>query len=320
MLYIILLILLILSGWFSGMEIALFSLSSGKVKHLVLAKKTNAQLLQRLLNNKNRLLVVVLLGNNLVNIGAASLATLVAVQKFGSVGVGIATGIMTILILIFGEMYPKAFFHINAVRMGLLFAPAIYFLQIVFYPVVISLEKLLKILTRGKSTEAVSEREFKALSRLAVEKGVIGFEEHEMIMNVLNFNDKTVKDLMTPFYKVSLINDEAEVDQVSYFVAKDGYSRYPVYHNQKDNIVGYIHVMDIMKVLNSDQREDQISKHVNPILVVKETRKIDSLFSKMVRERIHMAIVKRGDGQVVGLVTMEDLLEEIMGEIEDEND
>lgn len=229
--------------------------------------------------------MLVLLGNNLVNIGAASMATVLAVQKFGSAGVGIATGAMTLLILIFGEMYPKAYFRINAAKMGLLFAPVIYLLQIVFYPITISLEKLLEVLTGGKVAEALSEREFKAISRLAVENGVLDFEEHEMIMNILSFNDKPVKDVMRPFYKVSSINDEAAIDQVAYFMAKDGYSRYPVYHNQKDNIIGYVHVMDIMEVLNSDNREDEISKHIQPILEVDENRKIDSLFNKMVRKR-----------------------------------
>ncbi|MBT4850233.1 HlyC/CorC family transporter [Candidatus Parcubacteria bacterium] len=319
MMYLVLLILIALSAWFSGMEIAMFSMSSAQVKSMAMAKKSNAELLQKLLIKKQRLLVVILLGNNLVNIGAASLATVMATQKFGSAGAGIATGAMTLLILVFGEMYPKAYFEINAERLARLFSPMVYFLQIILFPIVYILEKLLIWLTRGKNSQGVSETEFKALSRLAVEEGVLEFEEHEMIMNILEFDDKEIKEIMIPRYKMVVLNDDAEVDQVSYFMAQEGFSRYPVYHNQKDNIVGYVHVLDIMEVLNSDNREDSLEKHVHPILKIKEDDKINNVFNKMRRKRTHMAIVIRND-ELVGLVTMEDLLEEIVGDIEDEND
>ena len=216
-------------------------------------------------------------------------------------------------------MYPKAYFEINAERLARLFSPMVYFLQIILFPIVYILEKLLIWLTRGKNSQGVSETEFKALSRLAVEEGVLEFEEHEMIMNILEFDDKEIKEIMIPRYKMVVLNDDAEVDQVSYFMAQEGFSRYPVYHNQKDNIVGYVHVLDIMEVLNSDNREDSLEKHVHPILKIKEDDKINNVFNKMRRKRTHMAIVIRND-ELVGLVTMEDLLEEIVGDIEDEND
>lgn len=319
MIYLILFILLVLSSWFSGMEIAMFSLSPAKVRSLVLAKRPNALLVQKLLNNKHRLLVVILLGNNLVNIGAASLATMAAMETFGSAGVGIATGAMTLLILIFGEMYPKAYFRLKSAQIVLLFAPALYFLELILYPIVYILEKLLNFLTSGHSTEAVSETEFRALSRLAVESGALEFEEHEMIMNILEFNDQEIKEVMTSRYKMEVLKDDADVDQVSYFMAQNGFSRYPVYHNQKDNIIGYVHVIDIMKALNSDQREKQLEEFVQPIIKVKETEKINLVFNKMRRKHIHMALVMRKK-ELLGLVTLEDILEEIVGEIRDEND
>ena len=308
-----------MSSWFSGMEIAMFSLSSAKIKELVLAKKSNAQLLQSLLHKKHKLLVVILLGNNLVNIGAASLATVAAMEVFGRAGAGIATGVMTLIILIFGEMYPKAYFQINAVKIALLFAPVIYVLQLVLWPIVYILERLLALLTRGKSGEKISETEFKALSRLAVEKGVLEFEEHEMIMNVLEFKDREVKEVMIPRYKIEVLTDDADVDQVAYFMAQTGFSRYPVYHNQKDNIIGYVHVADIMKVLNSDERDRELEHIVQPIIKLHENTKINIAFNKMRRKQSHLAIVVRGD-ELLGLVTMEDVLEEIVGEIFDEND
>lgn len=319
MIFIALLILLILSSWFSGMEIALFSLPSSKVKELVMSKTPNANLLQKLLNNKNRLLVVILLGNNLVNIGAASLATVAAIKVFGNAGAGIATGAMTILILIFGEMYPKAYFQLNASKAALFFAPVIYFLQLILYPIIVILEKMLQLLTKGKGKKRVSENEFKAFSRLAVEHGTLDFSEHEMIMNILEFNDITAKEIMTPRYKMAVLNDEADVDQVAYFVAQDGHSRYPVYHNQKDNIIGYVHVKEIMRFLNSEKRGDELVKLVKPAIKVKEDTKIDIIFNKMRRKKTHMALVMRND-DIIGLLTMEDILEDIVGDIFDEDD
>ncbi|MDD5749428.1 MAG: hemolysin family protein [Patescibacteria group bacterium] len=319
MLIITLLILVFLSSWFSGMEIAMFSLTPAKVKELVLAKKKNALLLERLLSKKHRLLVVILLGNNLINIVAASLAAVAAVEAFGSIGVGLATGIMTILILIFGEMYPKAYYQIHAAKVALRFSPLIYVLQIVLWPIVVLLEKLLNILTGNKKREKVSEKEFKALSRLAVEKGVLQFKEHEMIMNVLEFNDIKVKQIMVPKYKMELLQADAHIDQVAYFVGQTGFSRYPVYRNQKNNVIGYVHAISILQALNSEKREDPIFGLVKPILKVNEEDKINLVFNRMIKTHTHMALVFRKK-EVVGLVTLEDLLEEIVGEIRDETD
>lgn len=320
MLLIVLFILILCSAWFSGMEIALFSLSSAKVKSLSMSNKTNAHILQKILKNKHRLLALLLLGNNLVNISSASLATVWAVQKFGSAGVGIATGALTILLLLFGEMYPKAFFQLHAEKVALLFSPIIYFLQLVLWPILVILEKMLKFLTGGKTAEVVSEREFRAFSRLAVEKGVIGFEEHEMIMNVLSFDNKTAKEIMSPFYKTTVLNKEAAVDQVAYFMAKEGWSRYPLYNNNKDNIVGYVHVIDVLSALNSDHRDDSVEKYMQNIIEVAPDTKIDKIFAKMRQKKTHMAVVKRKDGQTLGILTLEDLVEELVGEIEDEKD
>lgn len=285
-----------------------------------MSNKTNANLLQKILKNKHRLLALLLLGNNLVNISSASLATLWAVQKFGSAGVGIATGILTILLLLFGEMYPKAFFQLHAEKVALLFAPVIYFLQLILWPILIILEKMLKFLTGGKTAEVISEREFRAFSRLAVEKGVIDFEEHEMIMNVLSFDNKTAKEIMSPFYKTTVLNKEAAIDQVAYFMAREGWSRYPLYNNNKDNIVGYVHVIDVLSALNSDHRDDSVEKYMQSIIEVAPDSKIDKIFAKMRQKKTHMAVVKRKDGQTLGILTLEDLLEELVGEIEDEKD
>jgi len=318
MIFLYLVILLTLSAWFSGMEIALFSLPTARVKALVEEKKKNSHILVKILSKKNKLLVVILLGNNLVNVYTASLTTIWIHQRFGSAAIGITTGIVTFLILVFGEMYPKAYFQSNAEKIALKFSPVIYILQIILYPIILILEKILNLLTNNKN-EFISENEFKAVSRMAVESGTIEFEEHEMILNILKFNDKPVKDIMIPRYKMTIVNEDAEIDQIAYFMAHKGFSRYPVYHNQEDNIVGYVHVIDIMKVLNSNSRENTIKKYVQPIIKIEETEKINNIFNKMRRKRTHIALVSRKE-RLLGMVTLEDILEEIVGEIEDEND
>jgi len=320
MFFVYIIFLIVCSAWFSGMEIALFSLTPANVKHAVISNKRNAKLLQRVLNKKKRLLVVLLLGNNLVNVMIASMTSLWVSDRFNDGTLGIATGATTLLILIFGEMAPKAFFQFHAEKMALTFVPIIRFLEIVFYPLVLPLERLLILLTGNRKKELVSEQEFKALSRIAVEKGVIDFKEHEMIMNVLKFDKVSAKSIMTPRYKISAVSDEAEVDRVAHFMAKEGYSRYPVYHNKKDNIVGYVHLIDVMRVLNSDNRDDELSKHINLIIKVDENEKINLIFKRMIKEGVHIALVERGGEQLMGMLTLEDIVEELVGEIRDEGD
>lgn len=313
-------LLIVLSGWFSGMEIALFSLTPAKVKAFVIANKKNAKLLQRTLNRKKRLLVVLLLGNNLVNVMIASMASLWVSERFASGALGIATGFATLTILIFGEMVPKAFFQTKAEQMSLIFVPFIYFLEIILFPIVFLLEKLLLFLIGNKKKELVSEQELKAFSRIAAEKGIIDFNKHEMIMNVLEFDNITAREVMIPRYKMSIVNDETEIDRIAYFMAKEGYSRYPVYHNKEDNITGYIHLIDVMRALNSDNREDELSRHISPVIKVGEEDKIYKLFKKMIKERVHIAIVYGKNKNLIGMLSLEDILEEIVGEIRDEND
>jgi CBS domain containing-hemolysin-like protein len=125
---------------------------------------------------------------------------------------------------------------------------------------------------------------------------------------------------MIPRYKMSIVNDETEIDRIAYFMAKEGYSRYPVYHNKEDNITGYIHLIDVMRALNSDNREDELSRHISPVIKVGEEDKIYKLFKKMIKERVHIAIVYGKNKNLIGMLSLEDILEEIVGEIRDEND
>ena len=320
MFFVYIALLVICSAWFSGMEIALFSLTAANAKSLVVANKKNARLLEKVLRNKKRLLVVLLLGSNLLNVTIAGATSLWVSQRFQSDVLGIATGITTLLILIFVEMMPKAFFQARAAKLSLFFAPAVYVLEIILFPIIFLLEKLLLFLLGDKKMESVTEQEFKALSRIAVEKGVIDFKEHEMIMNVLEFGDTSAREVMTPRYKMCSLNDGAEVDQIAHFMAKEGFSRYPVYHDKEDNIIGYVHLIDVMRVLNSDNREDELVKHVSPIMQVDEDDRIDKIFRRMIKDGVHIALVFRNSEQLMGMISLEDILEELVGEIRDEGD
>lgn len=323
---IIFIILIFFSALFSSAEIAFFTLTSAKVKTLLNSKKKNAKLIWLLLKKPQRLLITILIGNNIANVLTASLATALTTQYFGSVGIGIATGIVTAAILIFGEITPKSIAQKNSVLIAQKTAKMFYFLDIIFTPIIWLLSKwnslIIKKFVKKTDVPQVSETEIKALTRLGVESGIIDYQEHELITNVFEFNDVKAKEIMTPRYKIIALNGEVPVEQIAYFVSQSGFSRYPVYIDDEDNIIGYIHVNDIMKVLNSDDREDILKKIARPVMYVRGNDKIEPLFRLMLKKREHLSLVIKPNkpSQIIGLITLEDILEELVGEIEDETD
>ncbi len=324
MIYFIFIILVILSGFFSAAEIAMFSLNHAQVRLLLQKKQKNANLIYKLKKWPQKTLITILLGNNIVNILAASLATYIAVNLFGSFGIGLATGLVTLIILIFGEIVPKSFAQKNNIKIAQNFAPFLFFIYILFFPVVwllrsfnIMLLKLFKI----KESKFLTEDEIKALTRLGVESGHINYREHEFIERIFLLNDIAVKEIMTPKYKMVLLNGEVPVDSIAYFIGQTGYSRYPVYLDNENKIIGYVHVHDIMKVLNSDQREIAIENLCRKISMFDHNDKIDIVLRKMIKLKEHIALVSRNQQQeIIGLVSLEDVLEHLVGEIEDEAD
>lgn len=319
-------ILLFLSALFSATEIAFFSLTIAQARRLQEKKLKGADLVWKLKNRPQRLLITILLGNNIVNVLIAALATALAIKMFGSSGVGIATGVVTLAILIFGEITPKSIAQKNNAGIARYSAFVIYPLSIVFYPISAVLikfnsviaHKLLKI----KNPELVTEDEIRTLARLGVETGAIAYQERELIENIFKFNDIEVKEVMTPKYRMVSLNGNVSVEQIAYFVAQSGFSRYPVYDDDEDNIVGYVHVNDIMRYLNSDKREVLVKNIVRPIKVVDKNKKINSVFRSMIRHKEHIMLVKNSEKKntIIGLVTLEDIIEELIGEIIDETD
>jgi putative hemolysin len=319
----LLVILIALSGFFSSAEIAFFSLSDIEMKMLSTGKGKNLKKVLKLKKKPQKLLITILVGNNIVNILSASIATVIAIEWFGSFGVGIATGVITLLILVFGEIAPKSFAQENNQKIVLLAAPFLYFLFIIFSPIVFLLEKFNQGIMRlfgNKETKIVETKEkIYVLARMGVEDGHMNYKEKEMIENVLEFNSVTVEDVMTPRYRMVAVRGEVPVEQIAYPLTRDGFSRYPVYLDNEDNFIGYIHSSDIMKYLNSDQREIAVKDIVRDVVFVDKGDKVEAVFRKMIRKREHLFLV-RDHEEVVGLVCLEDILEEIVGEIVDETD
>jgi len=326
MMFIWFVVLIFLSGFFSGAEIAFFSLSKAQARQMLDQKKKNASLVWRLKQKPQWLLITILIGNNIVNILTASLATVMAVDLLGDIGVGIATGVVTLVILVFGEITPKSLAQKNNQWIALKTAPIFYFLIIIFYPISWLLIKFNNFVAnkifKVRQTDQITESEIRAMARLGVESGAIDYREREMIENVLELNDKEVSEIMTPRYKMVVLNGDVPIDQIAFFVAQTGYSRYPVYEDEEDHIVGYVHVNDILRKLKSDKRDFLVKNIARPIRRVGEDKNIEHLFRSIINRKDHMVLVTRTDdkNEVIGLVTLEDILEEIVGEIQDETD
>lgn len=321
---IVLIVLIALSGFFSGAEIALFSLSNIKVRKLIRNRRRGAKTLRKLKSNPHRMLVTILIGNNIVNIGAASLATVLAIDIFGSAGVGIVMGIMTFLILIFGEIVPKSFFHQNAERMSLVVAQPVHVLGYVLYPIIVVAELVSKgILRLGgvrRKKDEITEEEIMSALSLGAEAGVIERDEEEMMQNVIGFGDSTVKGIMIPKKRmVTLRSDERLIDAMTKML-ETHYSRIPVYGHGTQRIIGIVNLRNILGQIKAENFDVPLVKLVSPVLFVNENNMLDDVLERLREHAVHMAVVTNRRGQVTGVVTMEDLLEEIVGEIYDEAD
>lgn len=321
----LLIILLILSGFFSASETALMSLSKIRIRHMVDEGIKGAKLLEKLLEDPNKLLGGILIGNNIVNIGASSLASTLAYRIFGDSGVAVATGIMTILVLIFGEITPKSLAKQNAEKISLLVAPIINLVVIIFKPLVWLFSNVSGLIIKlfggdlSKTEPFITEEELKTMVDVGEEEGVLEVEEKEMIFNVFEFGDLQVKDIMVQRVNVVAVNVTSTYEEVLKVIKDEQFSRIPVYNESIDDIVGVLNVKDLI-LLESDKENFDVTKYMREPFRTFEFKKITELFSEMKTTRNHIAVVLDEYGGTVGIVTIEDLIEEIVGEIEDEYD
>lgn len=319
---IILLVLLVLSGLFSGIETALMSINMIKVDALLKQKRQGAGALHRIKQDPHKLIITILIGNNLVNIAAASLATVLFTNLFGSTGVGIATGIMTFLILVFGEITPKTFASQNAERISLTVARPIEILSYILSPFVVffaSVSRGISRLMGSRAEKQLSEEELETMVTLGVKEGILNREAARIMHNVLRFEGTKVTEVMVPKVEIEMINGKLRLKEVIDFVVKSPFSRYPVYFGNKDKIIGILDVDDVLKYAKNKKLDVRVKSIVRPPYFIPETKEIDDLLVEFEGEKTPIAIVVDEFGSVSGLVTVEDILEEIVGEIFDKS-
>jgi len=317
-------VLIGLSGFFSGLEVALVGIRKSKVIQLFQEGKKGSKALHKLKTNPSWMMSSVNLGNNLVNVGASALATSLAIRLFGDDGLGIAVGVMTFLILVFGEITPKTYCNANSTKIALRYAPVLLAFSYVFYPVV----KFFEVITRGvvKLTGSsympppITEEDIKGVIDQGLEEKAIEKEEMKLVKGALKFDDTVIRSVMTPRTKMFTLNSKMLLFEALPQINKSGHSRIPIYGDTKDDIVGFIHARDILKELEKDNKMTSLEQIARKPVFASQEKMVSALLMEMQGRRTHMAIVIDEHGGVEGLVTLEDLVEEIVGEIEDETD
>ena len=317
-------VLIGLSGFFSGLEVALVGVRKSKVVQLFNEGKKGAKALHKLKMNPSWMMSSVNLGNNLVNVGASALATSVAIRLFGNDGLGIAVGVMTFLILVFGEITPKTYCNANSTKVALRYAPVLLAFSYAFYPVV----KFFEVITRGvvKITGSsytpppITEEEIKGVIDQGLAEKALEKEEMELVHGALNFDDTVIRSVMTPRTKMFTLNAKMLLFEALPQINKSGHSRIPIFGETRDDIVGFIHARDVLKELEKDNKVVILEQIARKPVFASQEKMVSSLLKEMKGRKTHMAIVVDEHGGVEGLVTLEDLLEEIVGEIEDETD
>lgn len=313
---------ILFSAFFSGIEIAFFSISELKLRALAEAGSASARMAHALRSNPQRLLSTILIGNNLANIAAASLATVIALRVFGSNAVAIATALLTILILIFGEIVPKTLAAKHALTVVQWVAYPIYWLEKLLTPVLFIVEPLIVKLTggRGLTVPFATAEELKLALEEGGKTGVLETDEVTMIKNVFLLNDITAEDAMTPRTYMFALDGNLTIEAAKQQLYNSPHSRIPIIDRTPDNVTGILYKVTALKELAEGRGHVRLAEIASPPLFVPSGKPADELMKQFQQEKRHMGIVVNEFGEVVGLVTLEDLIEEVVGEIMDETD
>jgi len=322
---ILLVICLVLSGFFSSSETALFSISKIKAFHIAKDGSRTGQLIVKMKQDPHTLLTTILIGNNLMNIGGSALATSLAISYFESNAVGIATGVMTLVILVFGEIFPKSFATQHNVLVARVVIFPLFWLSKIFWPLVILLNFIPRLYgAANPSYHAVTEDELMTMVEVVEEEGEIKEAEKEYITNIFEFDDTSCCEIMTPRADMFVVDAVEKLDIPA--ILSTGYSRIPVIEDSIDNVIGVLHIKDLFTSYQkiTAAGEQITSLDIKAIMkkpyFIPESKKLDSLLQEFKAKKSHMAIVVDEHGGVAGLVTLEDVVEEIFGEIIDETD
>lgn len=314
----ILCLLLCISGFFSAAETAFFSISRTRARHLAKDSQRPFVLIHQMKENPHRLLTTILIGNNVANIGASALATNIALQAFPDFALGIATGIMTLLILVFGEVYPKSLATRNNVAIARLTVYPVYWFSILFFPVSAFLNFIPMLTGKVQKTAIVTEEELMTIVEVVEEEGEIKEEERELIHNIFEFDDTNASQIMTPRADMFVVDINQHLDLQA--VTASGFTRIPVIDADIDHVVGILNIKDLFVEQSVCNGDIDIRRIMRPPYFVPENKKLDSLLRQFKKRKNHIAIVVDEHGGVSGLITLEDVLEELVGEISDETD
>lgn len=323
---IILAVLILLSALFSSAETSLTTSNKLKIQSLADQGSKRARILLKISEDSGKMLSAILIGNNLVNNAATALTTSLIIQLFGNSAVGIATGVITLLILIFGEISPKTLATIHSEKMALFYAPLIHFLMKLFTPVIFIVNKLslgvlfLLRVNPSQKVNTMTEHELRTIVDVSHEDGVIESEEKEMIYNVFDMGDAKAKDIMVPRVHVTFADINSTYDELIEIFREDKFTRLPIYEETTDNVVGTINMKDLLLYNYNDKKEFHVRDILREAYFTYEYKSISELLVEMRQASINIAIVLDEYGETAGLITLEDLLEEIVGEIHDEYD
>jgi CBS domain containing-hemolysin-like protein len=314
----ILITLLMLSAFFSASETALFSISRSKARFLANKKSRVDVLIKKMKDNPHKLLATILIGNNLVNIWASALATAITIKIFSHNAIGIATGVMTFLILIFGEIIPKSVAAKNNIMIARAIIYPLYWASLLFYPFILLLNFIPRITGRIKPPPTITEEELKAIIEVTEEEGEINGEEKEFIHNIFKLDDTNASEIMTPATDMFAVDADKALPLSN--IIKYGFTRIPVYENNLRNIIGIINIKDILRQCAVSRDPVNIRKTMTKPYFIPESKKLNGLLKQFKNRKNHMAIVINEHGDVAGLITLEDVLEELVGDIVDETD
>lgn len=313
---------IMMSAFFSGAEAALISIPSKRIKQLI-EDGNHANILTFLASHPSELLTTILIGNNIVNIFVASYATIIAQTYFENDAVSYSVGFTTILILIFGEIIPKTFMRNFAEK---LIVPVAFILRIFYYALFPAVQLFMfiirSVLGEGASLQErmITKDDIEFMVGEAEKERSIDSKQIDLLTSILEFPTIKVKDIMTPRTSVYAIKTDSTFEDMVALINETKHSRYPVFSDDLDSTLGFIHVKDITLAAINDRENFDIARYTNEPFFVYEHMKIQSVFDHMNRKKVHLALVKDENGLVVGIVTLEDIMEEIFGEIHDEHD
>lgn len=317
------LILIILSAFFSSVETAFSTVNTIRLKHDAQNGSKKAQDALYITENYDKALTTVLIGNNIVNISCSSIATVLCINLFGDMGAAISTGAVTLLVLTFGEIMPKCIAKERADSYCLFTARALRILMTVFTLIVFIFIKMksaaLKRMHKNEKTPSVTEDELKYIIESIEEEGVLEQQERELVQSALDFDEKTVQEVLTPRVDITAIEVNDDVRDIAKLILSERYSRIPVYKDTLDNIIGILHTRDFLEAIVNGETPN-IQKLIQPAYFIYKTKKLSKVLTDFKHKKLNIAIVSDEYGGTVGIVTMEDLLEEIVGEIWDEDE